>query len=74
MNDQTELNQDLGALKTKVASLEKELAELRAEMKEVLRFIHETRGGKIYLFALITLAATLGGLIEMIFKAIKNIG
>lgn len=62
---------DLGILKTKVATLESQLTELRGDMKEVLRFVHETRGGKVYLFALLTVAATLGGLVELIFKAFR---
>jgi hypothetical protein len=63
--------EDLGILKTKVATLESQLAELRADMKEVLRFVHETRGGKVYLLAIITIAATLGGLVELVFKAFR---
>jgi hypothetical protein len=63
--------EDLGILKAKVATLESQLSEVRADLKEVLRFVHETRGGKVYLFALITIAATLGGLVEIIFKAFR---
>jgi biotin synthase-related radical SAM superfamily protein len=58
----------MGALKAKVTHLETQLAELHKDMKEVLKFVHETRGGKVYLFALLTVAATLGALVELAYK------
>lgn len=61
-----DVHQDIGALKAEVASLKAEQAEIKSDIKAILQFVTETRTGRRYLLGSLTVAATLGALVDRI--------
>lgn len=73
MNENEKMVQrDLGRLEAEISSLKGEVSVIKKDLKEVLEFVHETKGGKKWMFGLLTilmsLSATLSGAMTYFFS------
>ena len=66
-----DLEREIGVLEAKVAVLETELASLRDDVKEILKFVNETRGGKKWLLVALTVSASFGAILEIVLRHLK---
>lgn len=62
-----DIHRELGALSARVSALEKDIEEMRIDIKQVVKFVTETKGGWKYLWGIVGLAASLGTVAGAIF-------
>lgn len=58
------LNLEVKVLRAEVHALKEDIEELKQDQKELIEFMYKFEGGKASLFALLTVAATVGAIIS----------
>lgn len=51
-------------MKERLTNIYKKIDEIEKDQKELIRFMHEVKGGQAWLFGLLTVSATAGALIS----------
>ena len=58
--------------KERLTSIYKKMDEIEKDQKELIRFMHEVKGGQAWLFGLLTVSATAGALISSIIGFLSS--
>ena len=65
------ISQDIEELRASIKELRQEIKEVRNELSQVNLFVNESKLGRKWLFAMLSASAVLGGLIDLIMRALK---
>lgn len=59
---EVEVLREQGALRARQDAVDKDIIEIKKDVKEILEFVNQTKGGNKMLFGLLTAASTLGAI------------
>lgn len=63
-----EVNLEVKVLRAELKNVIQDIREIKQSQKEQERFMYEFKGGKKWLFSILTLSAALGGAVTHIFS------
>ena len=72
--DNIDVHLEIGLLKAEIRNLSSDVKEIKEEQKQFVQFMHQIKGGKSWLFAMITVAGIMGALLNNILGVVFHKG